>query len=209
MLFVVWKDDFLHDRQTHLRGTRFLTRRRRCGPAQIGRRCCSETCCRPPEWNLPGGWSHSAAENSNTVTCKLTVGPNYGAAGGRNCGKIWSSFRLSSAIFDNSYVEYHAKNILMYHPELLFSCKTTNEKLPWFFGTSMLFNAVAKQCLWWGLNQCRIIYISWYISYIGCLSSVGDAFTAVWVLLFKLDKQIVIPAHLLSTYVHKLSPINL
>lgn len=77
-------------------GNMLLTRQRRCGPAQIGGRCCSGTCCRLQEWNLPGGWSHSAADNSNNVTYIRTVRTNYEAAGGVVCRDTVEDLKIYS-----------------------------------------------------------------------------------------------------------------
>lgn len=45
--------------------TMALTLQRKCDPALIADRCCWETCCRPLEWNLLVGWSHSVADDSS------------------------------------------------------------------------------------------------------------------------------------------------
>lgn len=54
----------LRQRNVQHYGTMVLTLQRKCGPAPIEGRCCWETCCRPPEWNLLVGWNHSAADKS-------------------------------------------------------------------------------------------------------------------------------------------------
>lgn len=83
-------------------GSVALTLQRRCCPAQTGGRCCSGTCCRPLGWNLPGGWSHSAEDNSDMVTyctfplCVQNKGQQVDNWGGTLDEKIYSVcwFRL-------------------------------------------------------------------------------------------------------------------